>query len=625
MMKKFTFFMALLFCLINAGPLWAQASLREIPLQQQVEASNLIIEGKVISQKSFWDLASKNIYTSNTIEVFKVFKGEESIEYVDVVTLGGVVGLTAQISSHSLQLAIGRRGVFMLNPTNKLGYTQKMANKRYEAYSGIQGFYKYNMRANTANNVFNSYKDIEKGFYNHLESLTKQKIIKVKQNAAVSLKSKKNTSGLAVTIANISPTSIVAGEKAILTITGSGFGTTAGTIGFPNADDGGATLTSELLAPDDSPAPIPIASQIINWNDTTIEVEVPTEAGTGPVSVFHSSNGMQASSSQTLTVTHAELNVVSAGTAYQVQHVNDNGSGGYTWEMFTDFFNDTEHPGAKAAFESALDSWRCETKVNWTVSGVATTVDVIGVDGDIPPDGRLDADGTNVVRFDNGSELEAGVLGRCTSWYSGCSTGGTPNANWFVSEIDVVFDDATDWYFGSGFPSFSQYDFHSVALHELGHAHQLGHVIDDSPQLDNSNDVMIYALQNSEQQRVLSTENIAGGNSVHDRSTTIVPCGGTSVMSDSTICNLSVEEDELNNAITLYPNPAKNQFHIYKASFINLEKAVIYDISGRLISEHDLSNPSNTKTIKMQNASKGIYFVNIHSDFAMITKKMVLD
>ncbi|MFD1161558.1 T9SS type A sorting domain-containing protein [Hwangdonia seohaensis] len=623
-MKKITLFMALLFCLITTGPLLAQASLREIPLQQQVEASGLIVEGKVISQKSFWDLKSKNIYTSNIIEVYKVFKGEK-VEYVDVITLGGVVGLTAQISSHSLQLSIGRQGVFMLNPTNKVDLADKGTTKRYEAYSGIQGFYKYNIRANSANNVFKSYKKIEKGFYTHVENLTQQKMVEVKPNAIVLHNGNKNNSGLAVAISNISPTSIVAGEKAILTITGTGFGTAKGTIGFPNADDGGATLTSELLAPDNSPAPIPIASQIITWNDTTIEVEVPTEAGTGPVTVFHNSNATQATSSQTLTVTHAELNVVSAGNAYQVQHVNDNGSGGYTWEMFTDFFNDTEHPGAKAAFEAALDNWRCETKVNWIVSGVATTVDVIGVDGDMPPDGNLDADGTNVVRFDNGSELEVGVLGRCTSWYSGCATGGTPDANWFVSEIDVVFDDATDWYFGSGFPGFFQYDFHSVALHELGHAHQLGHVIDNSAQVDNNNDVMIYALQNSEQQRVLSNDNIAGGNSVQDRSTSLVPCGGTSVMVDSSICNLSIEEDELNNAISLYPNPAKNQFYINKASYINLEKAVIYDISGRLISEHDISNQSNTKTIKMNGASKGVYFVNIHSDLAVITKKMVLD
>lgn len=620
-MKKIILIVLLYVLVCSPSYLLAQ-SLVEIPLEKQVEKSSLIVEGKVISQKSFWGDNYRNIYTRNTIEVYKVFKGEK-VEYVNVITLGGVVGLTAQNSSHSLQLFNGKQGLFMLKASNKK-LEGKSGFKEYEAYSGVQGFYRYNDMSNQTTNSFKTYNDIEGGFYKKVQAITNKKALTIKNKEIVTKKESKtlsSKSALAVAISNISPTTIAAGVKQQLTITGSGFGLVQGTIGFKNADDGGTTLTSEIMAPN---TPTPLDSQIISWNDTTIIVEVPGNAGTGTVTVFHDSDTTSAESGQTLTITHAEQNVITGGNAYQVQHVNDNTSGGYTWEMFTDFFNDSEHPGAKAAFETALETWRCETKINWIVSGSATAVDVIGVDTNVPADGELDSDITNVVRFDNGNELEDGVLGRCTSWYSGCDIGGGV-LQWFVSELDIVFDDATNWYFGSGLPGFVQYDFHSVALHELGHGHQLGHVIDAVSDGDNMDDVMHYAISNSEQQRVLTSNNIAGGNNVQSRSNSAPQACGRPLMIDSTICNLSTEEDELVNSIKIFPNPAKNEFFIKNEAFISLRKAVIYDLSGRKISEYDLSNSSRIKTINVQGIAKGVYLVNIHSENAKISTKLILD
>jgi hypothetical protein len=64
---------------------------------------------------------------------------------------------------------------------------------------------------------------------------------------------------------------------------------------------------------------------------------------------------------------------------------------------------------------------------------------------------------------------------------------------------------------------------------------------------------------------------------------------------------------------------------IKNLSFVNLQKVEIYDISGRLISQHDISNTSSIKTISVEGALSGVYFVNIHSDLAMITKKIVIN
>ena len=51
----------------------------------------------------------------------------------------------------------------------------------------------------------------------------------------------------------------------------------------------------------------------------------------------------------------------------------------------------------------------------------------------------------------------------------------------------------------------------------------------------------------------------------------------------------------------------------------------LYDLSGRKISEHDLSNSSRISTINVQGISKGIYLVNIHSENARMSTKLILD
>ena len=213
-------------------------------------------------------------------------------------------------------------------------------------------------------------------------------------------------------IISFAPGSISAGTQSILTITGTGFGTGGPNgskyVEFENADDGGATWIQ------------PIPSEYTSWTNTQIQVEVPTDAGTGKIRVTNGSTDTWAGAD--LTVTFAYLNVTSGGLTYQPDLIDDDGFGGYTWRMFTDF--DANAP-AKASFERALETWRCNTYVNWDIGSV-TGVDVVA------------SDGVNIVRMDNGGELPAGVLGRCTSRWTGCNVGGW---EWWVYELDIVFDE----------------------------------------------------------------------------------------------------------------------------------------------------------------------------------------
>jgi hypothetical protein len=56
-----------------------------------------------------------------------------------------------------------------------------------------------------------------------------------------------------------------------------------------------------------------------------------------------------------------------------------------------------------------------------------------------------------------------------------------------------------------------------------------------------------------------------------------------------------------------------------------IEDANLYDVNGRLISNYHLEETSKRNEIDLSNIAKGVYFLNIYSDAAFITKKIVLE
>ena len=82
-------------------------------------------------------------------------------------------------------------------------------------------------------------------------------------------------------------------------------------------------------------------------------------------------------------------------------------------------------------------------------------------------------------------------------------------------------------------------------------------------------------------------------------------------------CNfaLSVSDfDNLSDIIKIYPNPSNGIFNIKKQNQINLTKANIYDIDGRLIRIVDLRNINISAKINLSDVSSGLYFIEINSN-----------
>ena len=474
----------------------AQCMLSPVSLNQRVLQSSTIIEGKVIDQKCFWDSGHENIYTSNLIEVYKAFKNTAP-SYIEVITEGGIVGNDRETVEPSLGLSIGNVGIFTLNQKQM---PNQFGEQVFEAYASSQGFINYNIQENTADEPFKKYTNISTSIYGEIQQYTGSKYLTINNSNVFNIAPAINKTSAVAAIVSFSPTTITAGTFSVLTINGSGFGTTRGTsfVEFKRADDGGATFCT------------PDPTSYVSWSDTQIQVKLTTTGagtanstpGTGVIRVDVA--GVKSTSTSTLTITYAHLNVYSSTAPpaiYNTRHVSKQ-LGGYVWQMFSGFDSNT---AAKSSFLRAFQSWRCGTYINWS-AGATTTVNVIANDG------------VNVVRFDAGTELPAGVLGRCSSRWSGCGT--NPSQNWFVNELDIVFDDATNWNYGPAAPTVSQYDFETVAVHELGHGHQLGHVI-------NTAEIMNFSISNGQSKRTLSTNDLAGGNAVMTRNLSGVICSQT--------------------------------------------------------------------------------------------------
>lgn len=474
----------LLTCAIIAGTIIqasAQCLMYPVLLSQRVPQSALIVEGRVISKNCFWNSEHNKIYTSNLVDVYKTFKNLSG-PYIEVITEGGIVGTSKHVFEPTLELEVGQVGVFTLNTGNQ---PSQFGKPVYEAYASAQGFIKYDVANDVAVEPFNTYQNASTSLYNTITQYTGLNYTQIKPvNPFQAAVSHGNTVQNVAAITSFSPTTITAGTFSVLTINGSGFGSvaTASLVGFKNADDGGATNIS------------PDPSEIVSWTATQIQVKVPSKAGSGVIRV----NGSNSTAS--LTIPYSHLNVTYSGAVYNTKHINQSG-GGYTWTYNTNF--NTNAP-AKAAFQRSLQSWRCATYINWPTSATTSTITASANDG------------INIVTFNSG--LGAGILGQCGSYFSGCVNGG--NTEFYVDEMDIQFSTTPGggtWQYGPTAPSASQYDFESVTVHELGHGHQLGHVI-------KTTDLMHYALSNGQSKRNLNTDDLNGGLAVMARN---AQAGGT--------------------------------------------------------------------------------------------------
>ena len=123
-MRSSLLFSSLLLILV-AGSLRAQTSLVE-----RTTLSDLVIEGTVIASESFWNEEHTAIFTHNTVEVSKLFKGEiSSTGTIELITNGGTVEDQFQLVTHSFQVSKGEEGIFFLHHDDQTGISHAYRTK----------------------------------------------------------------------------------------------------------------------------------------------------------------------------------------------------------------------------------------------------------------------------------------------------------------------------------------------------------------------------------------------------------------------------------------------------------------------------------------------------------------
>ncbi len=498
-MRLFLIVIISLINIIKPSLTFSQCMMYPLSLSKRVVNARTIIQGKVIESTPYLS-ASGQIYTSNLVQVNAYLKGYSHLKKIFVISEGGVLESFAQTVHPSLDLDMQHEVILLL-----IGDNTTIDNKQFrvtypdipqmEAYGCTQGKFIY--QDGLYHDLLSETPFSEEALFyrisaiSGLSALTPEGTFYMprKYSALPVVKSTISISKIAA-VTGATPNPGIAGTINAadqVTISGVGFGAAPGTVEFSNADDGGATMIF---------SPVP-TTDIISWSDVQIVMKVPRQAGTGSIKI----NGNAGfTTAYAVTYSHLEINNIGAGFASSTRQrfylVNKDGLGGYTFQYNTTF---AANLPAVAAFERALATWRCNTFVNFSVSATNTAT------------ASAANDGVNAIFFD--ATLPAGVLGQALSSYSGASSGGCTlqNTEWYTADIDVRFSNPPfagyTWNYGPGtsVAFATTYDFESVALHELGHAHGLGHIIAPGT-------VMHYALLNGADARTLNAgADLAGG------------------------------------------------------------------------------------------------------------------
>ena len=86
---------------------------------------------------------------------------------------------------------------------------------------------------------------------------------------------------------------------------------------------------------------------------------------------------------------------------------------------------------------------------------------------------------------------------------------------------------------------------------------------------------------------------------------------------------LGVASNQLNAGVAIYPNPARNVMNIGNSTDIQLERAVIYDLNGRMIQTIDLSDMSAEASVNVAHLASGVYMVQLQAQDGQAIKRLV--
>lgn len=428
-------------------------------------------------------------------------------------------------------------------------------------------------------------------------------------------------------ITNFFPNPITSGTKTVLTIQGYNFGTQrdSGQV-WLNSDNGGSSQIKHFDHID-----------YVSWSDTEIKFIVPSKVdtlpnlyfergvGTGLITVKRSDGAIDMSTTP-LVVSYANMNIsIGVGsTSYQkipLRVISD------YLDTCKYFYLDTSivnNPQMEVAVTEALHHWSCATLINWYIKDSIIQ--------------QNDVDDISVIYLDD--SYHGSPIGRTILSSGSVCTDIFGNKIGYYKDIDIGLSrdfnstPATGWFIDTSYTQnvpTGLHDFYAVTQHELGHAHMLNHVNDNT-------DLMFYTTPygpvNYVYRRDLysSPNTIYGGIYVLDQSAYLNSCDNITIMLPGTAenCESNIGIGELFNSdihLITYPNPFDEKLYIsFSLKRNNDIELMLYDFIGRPIyisyfpkkgiGEHNLS-------LDLSNVESGIYFLIVDLGNRKETVKLI--
>jgi hypothetical protein len=358
-----------------------------------------IVLGTVVQTRSAWNAPHTRIESVVTVSVEDTLKGGISSNTINLKVPGGEVDGITQWLSETPSFQTGERMITLLKPA---------VQGSYEIYGNLHSkLGVFGNRVAGSNLTINEFKS----------SIGKSSL---NQSFSVPLLSTTSVVVGGPVITGINPPSASAGTGSQITISGSGFGNSPGSVNF-------FYCYGEPT----------ISGSINSWSETAIRVTV-------PVAII---NGYPATASSGPVYVQTANGAVSNGYDFSVSF----SYGGMKWpgqNPATNFYinsNCSDVAGEDQAVRQAAATWSSVPNQNlvFNYAGTATSTD-------------YDYNGRNEIMWNNMGNC--GILAQAAYWYTGDT----------MLEADIVVNDYYTWSTSVTPPS-GAFDVQSVILHEMGH------------------------------------------------------------------------------------------------------------------------------------------------------------
>ncbi len=473
-----------------------------LALEELIELADYVIEGNIVEQHSFWNAAGNDILTAHQIKV-KQSTGLTDQLSVTLLTKGGCVDGDCMMYSGQTNFQVGDYGVFFTKQFNA-EIVSKTGYNYLSLVNSQSNFINLNNQLDAVNIQHKNFS--AQAVFDEVEKQTGKRFA-YQQQTQHEL-AFKNTA----TITTISPLSLPADGKALLTIRGTGFGNLSGNAKIYMLNPNYASRSVYV--------PIP-KSYITRWNNQVIQIKVPgfdirtnfPGVASGSVKIM-TSNGSEVISTQQVNVTYNQKKLDNQSIDL-ISHSNNG-------EIPFYVSHDLRRDGALPAIQRAFDLWYCKTGIKFNIAGYVNNTCYMN-------------DSKNVISYDDGCSITQ--LGFTRLAISTCGSKNDP----YLRDLDIIINRNKRWSFDLENDAYNTSDFASTILHEMGHAHLLGHVL-------NKEDILFPVVIRSNTKLNLNDANLTGGSVILAESSKQNACTNyqpVSIFKSGSCCS-SIQNDRVN-------------------------------------------------------------------------------